>query len=113
MSKNKIYSFIGLARKAGMAVIGEDSASLAIKDKKASLVLLADDASQNTEKKIRKALSGSRIQLMRFGSREELGHALGKVYISVIAITDKGFSNQIIKMVQQNMNNTHGGDVIE
>lgn len=112
MSEDKIYSFIGLARKAGKLALGEALAEQAIKRGKAQLVIVAKDASDNTRKKIETALFGKNIPMLRFGSREKLGHMLGKSFFSVIAVTDKGFSEEIKKMIEHCFNNdntAHGG----
>ena len=47
---NKVHSMIGLATKAGKVVSGEFAVEKAIKDGKAFLVIIAEDASDNTKK---------------------------------------------------------------
>ena len=44
----KIYSFLGLAQRAGKLVSGDDSTMLDIKKNKVNLVIVADDASNIT-----------------------------------------------------------------
>jgi len=105
MWKNKVYSFIGLTKKAGAIAAGEVPAELAVKRGKAYMVIIADDASQNTKKKIDSAVYGRNIPLVRFGSKEQLGHILGKPYISVIAVTGRSFAERIKEMIDQNHNN--------
>ena len=87
MQKNKIYSFIGLARKAGAIAAGEGLAEQAVKRGKAYLVLITHDASLNTIKKIRTAIYGRNIPLVEFGCKEQ-PHA-GEDLFSVIAVTDR------------------------
>ena len=48
--QNKILSLVGLAMKAGKVVSGEFSTEKAVKEGKASLVIVAEDASDNTKK---------------------------------------------------------------
>ena len=48
--QNKILSLVGLAMKAGKVVSGEFSTEKAVKEGKASLVIVAEDASGNTKK---------------------------------------------------------------
>lgn len=111
---NKIYSFIGLARKAGAVSPGEPLASQAVKRKRAYLVLITQDASENTKKKIETALFGTDIPLLQFGNKADLGKMLGKAFFSVIAITDRGFAERIMEMIEQNYDNsTHGGGFFE
>lgn len=116
MSEDKIYSFIGLARKAGKLALGEALTEQAVKRGKAELVIITRDASDNTKKKIETALFGKNIPVLQFGSKERLGHMLGKALFSVIAVTDKGFSGEIEKMIEHCFNNdntAHGGGFFE
>ncbi|NLM74883.1 MAG: 50S ribosomal protein L7ae [Clostridiaceae bacterium] len=115
MSENKIYSFIGLARKAGAVILGEALSVKAVRQGKAHLAIIALDASENTTKKIETALFNTNIPMARFGSREELGQILGKPFISVLTVTDKGFAKRLQEMIYDiNKNNsTHGGGVFE
>lgn len=111
-----MYSFIGLAKKAGAVAAGENPAELAVKRGRACLVIIAGDASHNTVKKFRTAVYGRNIPLVEFGSREQLGHILGKPYYSVVAVTDRGFAERIKEMVDQNHNNdetAYGGGFFE
>ena len=115
MSENKIYSFIGLARKAGAVVPGEELSAKAVRQGKAHLTIIALDASENTVKKIKTALYSTNIPAVRFGTREKLGWILGKAFISVLTVTDKEFSGKLQVMIDDmNKNNTaHGGGVFE
>ncbi len=116
MSENKIYSFIGLARKAGKLALGESLTEQAVKRGKAELVLITQDASDNTKNKIETAVYGRNIPMLQFGSKEKLGHILGKTFFSAIAVTDKGFAERIKTMIEQDFNNdntAHGGGFFE
>ena len=50
-NNNKVLSLLGLATKAGKVASGEFSTEKSVKTGKGFLVLVADDASQNTKKK--------------------------------------------------------------
>ena len=50
MKQNKTLSMLGLARRAGKVVSGEFSVEKAVKSGKAYLVIVAEDASDNTIK---------------------------------------------------------------
>lgn len=116
MWENKIYSFIGLARKAGAIVTGEGLTEQAVKREKALLVLVTHDASINTRKKIETVLYDKNIPLLEFGHKEKLGHMLGKTFFSVIAVTDRGFAERIKQLIEQEYNNdntAHGGGFFE
>lgn len=112
MSESNIYSFIGLARKAGAVALGESMAHQAVKKDAAHLVLITHDASENTRKKIETALYGTNIPALTFGTKERLGQMLGKTFLSVVAITEKGFAERVYKLIEQNQkddNTAHGG----
>ena len=52
-NNNKVLSLLGLATKAGKVASGEFSTEKSVKTGKGFLVLVADDASQNTRKSSR------------------------------------------------------------
>ena len=52
MSQNKALSMIGLATKAGKVASGEFCTEKEVKSKRACLVIVADDASDNTKEEI-------------------------------------------------------------
>lgn len=51
MQKDKILSYLGFATRARKAVSGEFSVEKSIKQRKAKLVIVSEEASQNTRKK--------------------------------------------------------------
>lgn len=116
MWEDKIYSFIGLAKKAGAVMAGEGSTQISLKKGKAYLIIIAEDASYNTRKKMDTALHNSKIPLVEFGQKNKLGQMLGKSYLSVISVTDHGFAERIKELIEQNKNNdntAHGGGFFE
>lgn len=106
---DKIYSFIGLATKAGKLVSGEDGCERSIKAGKAELVIVAEDASDNTKKAFNDACKYRNVEIRMFGSKEFLGRYTGKKIRAVIVIIDKGFAKQLIKMLDGNNQEDGGG----
>lgn len=109
---NKIYSFIGLARKANKLTSGDETCERLLKAGKVKLIIVAEDASLNTKKKYNDACSYRSIQMKIFGTKELLGRFIGKEISSVLAVLDKGFSNNLIKKID-NENNACGGEDID
>ncbi len=109
---NKIYSMIGLATRAGAAASGEFSTEKAVKDGKAVLVIVAEDASENTRKHFFDMCRYRKIPVYVYGSREELGHAMGKEMRASLAVTEKGLGESIRKLLQveesENGGSEHG-----
>ena len=87
---------IGLAKKAGAMVANTEGVRALLRAKRACLVLMANDCSQNTVKRIVNSCSFYSVQLIRTDiSMEELGNTVGTFKCSAVAISDKGFANAI------------------
>lgn len=101
---NKIYSMLGLAMKAGKVVSGEFSTDKSVKSGKAWLVIVSEDASDNTKKMFSDMCKFYHVPRYFYGTKEELGHAMGKAMRSSLAITDENFAKSIIKHLEQSVN---------
>ena len=106
MNCNKIYSLLGLAMKAGRIMSGEFATDKSVKEGSAFLVLVSEDASDNTKKKFSNTCEFYGVPRYFFGTKEELGHAIGKEMRSSLAITDEGFAKSLIKHLEQSANST-------
>ncbi|EOD00622.1 L7Ae/L30e/S12e/Gadd45 family ribosomal protein [Caldisalinibacter kiritimatiensis] len=93
----RIYSMLGLGRKAGFIETGGTACELSIKKKKCNLLIIAINASQNTKDKFMSLCKRYKIKYILFGDKELLGKSTGKESISIIAITDKQFTESLIK----------------
>ena len=96
---DKIYSLLGLCQKAGKIVSGEVATELAIKNKTAKLLLIAEDASENTKKKFQNSANYYHIPIFVLDSKERLGMALGKESRAILAVTEEGFAKSILKKI--------------
>ncbi len=96
----KILSLISLATKAGKTVSGEFSVENAVKEKKAVLVLVSEEASDRSKKMYRDMCEYYHVPLYFLGSKEELGHFTGKEFRASVAILDEGFKDAIIKQIE-------------
>ncbi|MDA3130574.1 YlxQ family RNA-binding protein [Aliibacillus thermotolerans] len=96
-----LYSFLGLAAKAGKVKTGEELVLKHIRNQTVHLVLVANDASKNTMKKICDKSSYYQVPCRVVGEREKLGLAIGKKSRVVLGITDKGFAERLITMLDQ------------
>lgn len=97
MRQNKILSLIGLATKAGKTMSGEFSTEKAVKTGAACVVLVSEEASENTRKKFQNMCTFYEVPLYFYGTKLELGAAMGKEFRASLAVTDPGLSNAIIK----------------
>lgn len=97
--EKKIYSLIGLAKRAGFVQSGEFSCEKAVKEGKAKLVIIAGDASDNTKKKFTNMCSYYKTDCVCFGIKDDLGHSLGNEFRASAAITDSGLADKIKGMI--------------
>ena len=97
MSQNKILSLVGMATKAGKTVSGEFCTEKEVKSNKAALVIVAEDASDNTKKMFQNMCDFYHVPIYFYGNKEQLGHAMGKEFRASLAITDEGFAKGIKK----------------
>ena len=98
--EKKILSMFGLAARAGRIASGEFQTETAIKASTAFLVIVATDSSNNTKKLFHDKCSFYKVPVVEFGTKEELGHAIGKEYRASLAILDAGFAEAIIKKIE-------------
>ncbi len=88
---------IGIAMRARKVVTGEDATVESVRKSKAHLVLLASDAGKNTSKKIRDKCLHYNVLVIEDFTISEISKAIGKSNRVVIAITDRGFAQSLIK----------------
>lgn len=99
MQQDKVLSMISLATKAGKTVSGEFSVEKAVKEKKAVLVIVSLEASDNTKKMFKNMCEYYKVPLYFYGTKEDLGHFIGKEFRASIAVTDVGLAGGIVKQL--------------
>ena len=95
--KNKVLSMLGLAARSRNVVSGGFATERAVKNHKACLVIIAEDASDNTRKKYGNMCKFYKVPYAYHGTKEVLGHSMGREERSVLALTNKGFADSIQK----------------
>lgn len=99
MKQNKIYSMLGLATRSRKTDSGEFMTERAVKSGRAYLVIVASDASDNTKKQFLDMCRFYKVPIYIYGTKEELGHAMGKAMRASTAVTDEGFSKSLMKLL--------------
>lgn len=99
MNHKPWVSFLGLANRARKVISGEELVVKEIQRKRAKLVILSEDASENTRKKISDKCAFYCVPLCYVDNRHELGGAIGKGARVVVAITDEGFAQKLKTML--------------
>ncbi|MDT8340195.1 MAG: ribosomal L7Ae/L30e/S12e/Gadd45 family protein [Longimicrobiales bacterium] len=90
--RTELLRFLGLAHRAGSVVVGTDAVRRAVREGRARVVLLAEDASDTQLKKIKALLEHRGLPSAVLGTREELGAALGRGRLSAAALTLPAFA---------------------
>ena len=98
-NEEKIYSFLGLATRAGKVVSGDDSTLLELRRGNVKLVIIADDSSNNTKKLFKDKASFRNIPYVYFSTKLQLGLSIGKAPRAVIGIKDKGFAEKLMELI--------------
>jgi ribosomal protein L7Ae-like RNA K-turn-binding protein len=97
-NKQRALNLIGLSQRAGQLISGEALVLQAVRSKKAKIVCLASNASENTRKQFLNKCEHYNVPVVTEFSREELSHALGKDR-TVCALLDKGFVHSLQKLL--------------
>lgn len=95
MQRDKILSMLGLATKAGRIASGEFSTEKAVKSGSAFLVVVSEEASENTKKKFCNTCSFYQVPMYLYASKEALGNAIGKEFRASLAVLDEGFAKSL------------------
>ena len=96
-NKDRVLSMLGLAARSRNVVSGGFATEQAVRSGKACLVIIAEDASGNTRKKYSNMCDFYMVPCVFYGTKNVLGHSMGKEERSVLALTDEGFADSIQK----------------
>ena len=94
-------SLLGFARKSGNLVSGVNTCTFAIAKGRAKLVILAEDISAGSEKKIMKEIRKKEIPYIKYSTIDELSHIAGEEGRSVFAVLDENFARSILAEVSR------------
>ena len=97
----KVISYLGFAKKSGNLLTGVNTCTFAMVKGKVKLMILAEDISENSRKKIMKEIRKHGVNHIEYGSSDEMSHAVGASGRTVFAICDKGFAEAIMKEIQR------------
>ena len=92
---------LGLAKKAGKACCGARLCEQAVKERKAKLVIIATDASEQTKKSISDCCKYYKVKYAEASDKESIGHITGTDVCSCVAVTDKSFADGLQKIIEQ------------
>ena len=98
---DKALSYMALARKAGRIELGEEPAGAAAQTGRASLLLVAGDASDHTWRKAKHFVAGTAVPCIRVAhTKDQLGEAIGRQSLALAAFTDAALALAFLKALE-------------
>ncbi|MDD6190185.1 MAG: ribosomal L7Ae/L30e/S12e/Gadd45 family protein [Firmicutes bacterium] len=102
---SKILTYMGFAKKSGNLVSGVNTCTFNMSRRKVKLMILAEDISPGSEKKIMKEIRRYGVNYVKYGNIDEMSHATGGQGRSVFGILDDNFAGTILKAIEDECGN--------
>ena len=94
---NKAMNYLGLARRGGLAELGEEPVGAIARTGKAYVILVAGDASDHTWRRAKSYAAGTDQQCIRLScTKDEMGLAVGRTSLAIAAITDAALALALV-----------------
>ena len=109
----KALSYLSLARKAGLAELGEEPVGDMARTGKAYLIAVAADASDHTWRRAKSFAAGTEQQCVRLPwTKDQLGAAIGRDTLAIAAITDVQMALALVAALPQEESNKPALEVL-
>ena len=101
MNNDRFLTMLGLCRRAGKTVIGTPMVTKSLTSGDIKLVIYANDASENTEKRVKDKCTFYGVEHIKVNrTADELAHAIGKSgAVCAVGITDGNFSKELKSLI--------------
>lgn len=99
--KKNVYQLIGLACRAGQVSSGAMAAKASITRRRAQVLILSQDISDNTRDALISACSRKHIPWLVLGDKYKLGAHVGKAYRVALTINDSNFAEAIFHTLEE------------
>ena len=97
--ENKVLSYLGFAAKARKLVTGYNTCIYMMEKKKIRLLVLAEDLSENSVKKMVSLAARHNIPYIVYGTKEVLSHRTGNVEAGIFGVTDENLAAAISREI--------------
>ena len=99
---NKALNYLALARKGGLAELGEEPVGAIARAGKAYVILVAGDASDHTWRRAKSFAAGTEQQCVRMScTKEEMGFVVGRTSLAIAAVTDVQMALALVKALDE------------
>lgn len=101
MNNDKVFSYFGFAARSRNLVTGYNTCLLSMNRHKIKLLVLTEELSENTMKKMLQQCNKTNTKYRIFGNAEELSRRTGKEGAGIFGITDKHFAEIISREIDR------------
>ena len=99
---DKALNYLALARKAGVAELGEEPVGAAARAQHARLVIVAQDASDHTWRRAKSFVAGTNQQCVKIPfTKDDMGMAVGRTSLAIAAITDVSMALALVQSLPE------------
>lgn len=98
---DRVLSLLGLAAKGRNLRSGEFSTEKEVKEGSAAMVIIGNDASDNTKKKFTNMCAFYNTPIYFYSDKVQLGRAIGREMRTSVAVTDEGMAANIMKRLEE------------
>jgi len=110
---DKALNYLSLARKGGMAELGEEPVGAITRTGKGYLVIVASDASDHTWRRAKSFVAGTAQQCLRVKfTKEEMGFVVGRTSLAIAAITDAALALALVNALGEPEKNKAVADAL-
>ena len=110
---DRALNYLALARKGGMAELGEEPVGAVAREGKAHVILVAGDASDHTWRRAKSFAAGTDQQCVRLkATKEEMGFAVGRTSLAIAAVTDARLALALVTALDEPETNKQALEVL-
>ena len=98
----RALNYLALARKAGLAELGEEPVGAITRAGKGYLVVVASDASDHTWRRAKSFVAGTQQQVIRLPfTKEQMGFVTGRSALAIAALTDPAMALALVESLNR------------
>lgn len=98
---NKFFNFLGLAKRSGNVLEGYSKCNEERNRRKLYLFIISPEASDSSKRKFINHCNTKNIPYIEAFSKEELGEAVGRPEIKIMAILDENIAKKLLSLYEE------------
>ncbi len=97
--KAEALALLGIARRAGAVVKGTDATRRGLRQREVRLMIVAVDGADGQVRKVVPLARAQEVFWTAFGTRAELGSAVGDGPLTAVGVTGASFAKQLKQLI--------------